>query len=758
MSLNPFKSRKMKILFFFGPTGWLIFIAILLFFVFVLVAGFSIYQNKVMYFVLKYKAERAIHSAEKNVSFIYREKLTRKYDLTDVNSENGTLDLVRGNGLNLLLIDKIPAEGYIKEMLGLYRKSSQGELDNAPYHMSLESLLATQYNETKTYDGVILKSYIPYINNSIQWKVARGDIPAEAWTLSMLNKNLISDVVNTRGAVASTSNGLRRPGSDFTNVFQVDKDYLDPSDPDSKAYISNMNGYLEGNSRGADIYYLPDSLAYINTQYGYMMKGYGFSSENPLLLGAAYGIYHNGGPAVLQYFSSYGTLVPDSKLGIPNRLKSVKRSTDEYRTNALEVPQDLYDATQKYRKSTLSEISKVGNGYSVAVWLLIENGYYLSGDFMSEVGDGQITQLTKGYNLLYGAHLSTSQVAQKLRGYVRDPWDVYSDYMSKSDFDKVYGIAPDVSYNKGILWRLDDKTSDVYKNKINGSAPRVLYRTNLEVAGFIWDLEFRGATVYANMLKVAGVGIDPTNPSDYLDEVPDNEFVPSSTDFDALLKKMGVTDIDPLAKDMLEEGYRISGFWYYLGGAAKPISSENYKLHRSFRSSSQATSLFGRGEISERVFDMLYATKDGTDPNASEYNRRNSNLKYYGKLIMDCSSLVYAAYNETVAKETGRKLDALNSTAQRSSGMLTTIPSWNDARPGDIFVRNGHVFFFISRNLSGAKQTIGADDTKIGSAVSAQKGGYWILEASDYDTRVGIRARTSISSSKYILRRFNALK
>src|SRR5690606_32082165 len=122
-------------------------------------------HNRIAYMYLKYKANSAVHSAERRISDIYSVDPIDKYpELKDTEVADG----VRGNGLNLLLIDRISSEGYIKELLELYRDSEQGKLNDYPHHLPVQALLGIHKNESGTYGttGIIPKSYIPYDGKS----------------------------------------------------------------------------------------------------------------------------------------------------------------------------------------------------------------------------------------------------------------------------------------------------------------------------------------------------------------------------------------------------------------------------------------------------------------------------------------------------------------------------------------------------------------------------------------------------------------
>ena len=68
----------------------------------------------------------------------------------------GTTNATSGTGLNLLLINDIPTEGYVKEYLTIAAENQEGKLDTTQRaaYASVETTLAVNVSESKTYSGL----------------------------------------------------------------------------------------------------------------------------------------------------------------------------------------------------------------------------------------------------------------------------------------------------------------------------------------------------------------------------------------------------------------------------------------------------------------------------------------------------------------------------------------------------------------------------------------------------------------------------
>ena len=714
-------------------------------------------QNRLAYFLLKQRADKAVEDIKREIGDRYNSDPRSRYREIE-NIEDGD----RGNGINLLLIDRIATEGYVKELLQLYRDSADGKLFDSAYSLTFEGLLGMHKNESGFYpntSGVLLKSYLPIDNGKVKWKEPINGDDGSGMTL----KTFTSQVAGKVG-IDTYYNGLRRRGAPYTGPFQININYFDSS------FRSKLSGKgHSSNSRNSDPMYLPDSLAYMNLHYSKMVKSLGLEGKDRKILDGLYSAYHNGGIGHLSYTMSFGVGYDTKRLILEHQNANGKSNSEvksEYSKHVAEIATILLEGITKYGR----KIKGLDPSASAAI-ILLDNGYYLSETAYNgyacrfngnrsvcgnDNGWDRSDAMVKAWEVLKGEKLSKQEMSQVLLRYKKTFSEAYPDYISSSDLNRIYGKSNSMDSDpKGAIWKLSNDTSFVYKNKINGQDPRVLHMTNMEVIGHMWDTMGSGIFVYENLLKLMGINEDPTNPYDYINRIK-NEYIPRSTSFDAILYKMGVTDIDPKARDMLKAGYEISGFWYYLGGQGLPVSEANWSTHLAWSDKSSPTAYAVAGEKSRQAFEIIYETKDGTSPFKRE-NIRDSNLVNLGRILLDCSQLVYQAYNRSIAKITGKPLDAKTSAEQLKSSFLVTIQNWDEAKPGDIFVKNGHVFFFITRNKGYSAMTLSSGETLTEKDHRVAVGGYWVLEAADYGKKVGIRARHQIDPKVYTLRRFKEL-
>jgi hypothetical protein len=694
-----------------------------------------------------------------------------KYNMAD-NSDPDTGGLssganngARGNGVNLLLINDIKTEGYVKEMLELYRDSGEGKITPAPHHFPLEAIAGIQYNETQTYDGVVLKSYIPYdkTDKRILWGEPWGSIPGLAMKLRTLNENVINSAPVNGGVPFKDTNKLpydinginplasgvvqnSGPPRDI-NVFQINRQSFFNIGGNESTKPALLNGYNVAAGRKSDVYYLPDNLSYLDTQFSKMIDDYGLAGTDPLILSGAYSMYHNGGVGSWSLAGGFG--VPPTS----GKVYGVAAGVEEYAKNTTVISKDVIDAANVHAADLVDLYSR-----SAATLLLLEKGYYLSTTAFNTLTEGYTTNTLKVWKGLYKEDLTKEQLKEKLRPKTKTVTEVYPNYLSAVDFSTVYGYSPAMNDNQyGGIWKLEETTSGMYLNKANGSDPRVLHYTNVITAGHVLDTTFTGRIVYARMLKYAKVGVDPTNPESYMSKIK-GEFQPGvSANFNEILSKIGLKDIDPRVKEMFEWGYLRSGFLYFLGGQGLQVSKDNFNAHYRF------TKYYGNplkfySQPSAYNFEYftkeLYVTKDKSIPDETT---PDSNLVNYGKYLFDCSSLTAQAYNETIATKLGLPKITDSSYAQYTSGELVTISNWNDAKAGDIFVTSGHVFFFMGYNKGSESVSLSVEESKFNNPINIRPGYMFVLEASTEGERVGIHVRSVPQKGQYILRRFKAL-
>lgn len=670
----------------------------------------------------------------KKVANVYQSKPEVSIKYPDLDPEGGfSSSGERGYGLSLLLIDQISAESYIKELLGLYRDSEQGKLSDYKYHYPLTGLLGIHYNESGKYDKVIPKSYLPYKNGKITWNTPYQGVPASAMTLRGFNSKVAGAV-----GIGASSNGMSYTGK-YVNALQIDRSYFDGS------FKSKINGYNTESSRNADMMYLPDSLAYMDKEYTNLLTSLALEGyEDATVLAGTMSTSHNAGPGYLRNTSAFGTY---SSASSNPHLKAQNPNKEEYGKHSVGVAEDMSKAMKAYTSTQIADISKE-EAPAAGMIMLLDAGYYLTEDSYRVYTGGhkfnRSEAMLKSWKTLKGELLTKDQMKVKLRPYVKKVSEAYPGYATDSQVIKTYSDRY-LTDPKAATFKLSTVTSPVYKNKINGKDPRVLHVINAEGVGHMFSA-MTGDYIYEKLLQVSGVNVDTTKPSTYYEDKKE-EYIPKGGEFDVVLQRMGVTQINVKAKDMLEVAYKVSGQYYNWGGKGEKITDANWNtIGGSYSPGSQ----YYNARINSRRTHH-YKTRDGTDPSV-KYNRRDGNLVNYKKQVFDCSGLIQWAYNHSKAKGS-RGLEA-NTVGQASSSLLTTISDRSQAKPGDIYVASGdHVFFFIAKANNA---TLSPAETNTNKSYTASSGNIWVLEASTTGEVTGIHARKV--GPKYKLRRFDTLK
>lgn len=757
-----------------GLFKWVILGLAFLFLVVVIVI-WSTSSNRIAKLIIKSQTQKVFDNVQREIGDSLDQDLGDKYPLQDkVGNEIKYGNGERGNGINLLLINNIKTEGYVKELLSLYADSEAGKLNDYKYHFSVEGLLGIQKNETGAYFGNIVKTYIPFDEKSrtIYWGKNYKNIPGDALKVRQLNENVINGAPPGGGApyrdankLPYTINGINplvngvvsnsdndNPSRDI-NVFQVNRKSFGNTGSGSVP-PAKISGYgITGRRTKSDAYYLPDALTYVDMEFTHIIEKYGLDPKDRKLAEVAYSLVHNGGEYSWCWDGGFGV----SFKVAGSKLKSADSAKEEYGKHTVVIPRDIVNGIKNSKTDLREVVAATGAlGRAAGAFLLVQQGYYLSPkayDILTS-GKSYSTASPKAWQAVTGEKVSLEQLKAKLKNYVKTVKDVYPDYItSESTFKDVYGFSFDFHEKaNGAIWKLDSATSSAYKNKVAGKDPRVLHVANTIHVGHMLNTAGGGQYVYADMLKYAGVNIDPTNPDSYMDKL-ENEYKPPSTEFSQIMKDIGANTSNQLIYDMLKAGYDKSGFWYYLGGKAKPVAQENFNLHKSYTTiGGNFTGAPGR-ETRQKYFAWLYRTKDGTAPSAKQ---PNSNLVNYGNYLFDCSSFTAYAYNQAVWPKVGGNKLVDSAKSQLRSSLLHTIPK-SDLRTGDILVTGEHVFFYVSKNTGNATTT-DTTVTKIEVEQTVRAGYHWVLEAPTSNKKVGLRVRSSSSLADYTARRFNAFK
>lgn len=420
------------------------------------------------------------------------------------------------NGLNLLLINKME-KGYAREYLEICAANESGKLGNFAYPMPVTGVLATSVNETGFYPNTVFpKSYLPYDDKGVVWNRSYGGYPAEALTLSKLNKHVISQpAIGGFGNIKTNSgaDNVGAPGSDYSvTPFQIN--LYGPTSNHPIAWKSNMNGYQESNRLATDIIYFPDQLGYLNNRLAGTADHFDFSKLNSTQQLLAFSLMYNPGS---------GNALKDEFNGKPYK-------TEENYKQLKVLEEELNYVFETYG----DDISKL-NGYQtqqfhmyIALALVKDRGWKVrSTDYQDMISHGQ-----NAWNFLKGEG--------SLSDFVQSNLAPFSRALNRS--------------GAGLMLQRDG----------------VEIRTDTIALGHAYTKAYIGNSVYARMLQASGLAdVDPTNPDTYMNRFED-EWLPNGTG--DWLKECGVdpSNLNPKILAILNEGYKLRGTPYYLGDPIVP--------------------------------------------------------------------------------------------------------------------------------------------------------------------------------------------
>lgn len=583
-----------------------------------------------------------------------REELShQKYkEPEDDSSNDGGSNGGTGSGLNLLLIDDIKTEGYVKELLTLLRDSSQGKINDSEYHLSLDGYIGIQINETGSFFGVLPKAYIPTRGNEILWKKEAYGIPASDMTIKGLS--------GSQGITIAQNdpNSMYVGGTGYYGLFQTSW-----INQDIKANI-NWNG--SDSSRAGSTFYYPDAISYLDWRASQAVDKYFdvpdkslFETEQTLLNIIASGT-HNAGELGFIGPLAYGTNY---------NIYPTNMTDDELNFESLyTLYKDLSNGVNKFPSVLKSPVSSAVSR-SVVTFLLLENGWYLD---------------TIGYNYISRNGGITDETASMLLGSGKTAEDLLNYFSSKvkplpissEEASKLYGWQSNdtsiqfYSFPKGAIYKYNDKQVELP----SGYTGNHLMWLNMETAGQIFNSSFGGRYYYATALKYAGVGVDPTNPDDYMNTIPEGEWKPGQGGIKDTVKQMGY-EIKNLTADrekLLDYALQFLGHPYCYGGDGRTITNPAETV---------------------RYIDEL-RQRFGNSP-SNGYDSIDPVNKHKGMRLFDCSSFTGSMYSEALGIQLPR------SSGAQISATNTSVIDLSKAKPGDLGGNSAHIVFFLANTPDG---------------------------------------------------------
>lgn len=529
-----------------------------------------------------YNSSKRKGSTEEKV-FTSLKKSPENNSSLNPDNPNGTL-----NGLNLLLINKIPTEQYAKEYLELSVSNSKGELNNYEYHVPVYLPLAATVTETGFYDGTSLPvSYLPWddSNNTVLWNKSVAGYPAEALTLKGANRNVFS--VNY-----TPSYGSLTPYDTFTTVYGGSDSSMGPFQinglgSNTSILPSVLNGHKEGDGRSFDPLYFPDNLSALDSRVGAFSDSFEYKTWSDDMRILLYSFYYNpgSGNAAVHELGGVSTYSPEI-IDVLNMYIS-----------------DLSILYKKYG-STLGNLSSFHRTFhSVIVGLLVkECGWtVLSGT----------ERYTTDYDSYWEA--GTGLPVSELHNAISSNTQSFS-------FSDPYG-------------RLGARGATFLKKEHNGKT----FITDSIAIGHAYAYLYIGQVIYGRMLKYAGVDVDPTDPSTYLNSIPEGEWKPSGDTAWMVPYIKDMSQLNSKRIAVLNEAYKWLGSWYTWGGVPVPEKDANGEWI-------QAPD-YGKGFDCSSYVQHCIKTALGIDVSRSTYSQIvNENLEDVSESEAKPGDLIYYYY------------------------------------------------------------------------------------------------------------------
>lgn len=558
----------------------------------------------------------------------------------------GTTTATSGTGLNLLLINNIQTEGYVKEYLTIAAENQEGKLDTTERERTatVQAIIGINVAESKCYEA------------GDNWTLPKQDLPqgsdgAPRWdggTYSL--KRWGVDDHNREGF------------SDFGGPLQY-------ASAGKITVIYTKSKYNTGTSTGGgqgDCYNFGDTICGLND---YMINGcaavgidYRNVDNDVALLSTV--ISHNRGPGGLSmiYGASYKRINNDG----PWQRQYLNSDALSEEDN-IQLMQNIYDSIVNTENGNdYDTIETIGEApmYALVLIPMVSSGWYLSDDAKK-----QIMKYESKYNgvavRIWNTFMPNEQVsdAASLENALAKHTSKLSTVLgiSDADCDRIYGTYNGTyptfnakANSSDVFYVNKDKTTNMYKN---GSNMPVVQAMESLCAQHIYQTFKFSSIIYAKMLKYAGVDVDPTNPDTYMNKFSGDGWSSVSTEYQDVLKANGL-DTSKLTD---ERAKIVNVAASYLG--TKYLQCRN-----------------GGGQ-------------DGALCDGFCYNNMDAKATH-----LDCSAFIWRCYKEAGFDCTGFPTNTGGYTTNDGVLVETTV---DQLKPGDvIWFSHGHVELYLGQDDS----------------------------------------------------------
>lgn len=619
-------------------------------------------------------------------------KLKRIYGTNTEETTNSTTQ--HGSGVNLMLIAEMN-EDYAKEMLILYKDLQEGNVtEQDSVFIDVSTLLGMQTNETGTYDGVLPKTYLPYKNNKVVWNTEYQSLSAEQMTIrgfgdaewKALGGGLCSWLSEGVDSAAD-----RTPWCMQGSMITLAK--------------STINGVSNANRNKAEQHYIPDNIASINRRLNNFIDRYkvdtsSLSTDTASILAA--NIHNRGEGGVLQcafgfsYNPNGGTSSSKASKVLKNNnynlglgLDNVTNLLSDYVSNN---SSDLSDFTSSsWGRLIFSAIAAHSNN-----WFFSQDAY----DYLN----GKKSNFLRVWKALYpNENVDSNQIMEIVKGKVKNLnvaiKSVSGEELSSSETNEIYNTANDYSdcdYAHDRGWGVIYCVVNQKITYADGKKHTLVSAYDMVGGGYLVSASMIGKYVYAKMLKVSGVGVDPTNPQTYLNQLEQSDtFIPGGSN-GSTNSNSAIASSDPKVSAWLTEN----------GLSYDNLSAKQVSLFES---------------IYRRLGIPYKSCRHNEDCDGYCYDSDNPSH-------LDAGTFIWKVFNDA-----GLQTNSLTCSSFLNDASFERI-SWNDRKPGDILVTLGekkeHAMIYVrdQGNSLVVAEAKSGKDTKVttlarGSTIYSDKTG-----------------------------------
>ena len=445
-----------------------------------------------------------------------------------------------GTGLNLLLINNIQTESFVKEYLSICAENQNGQLDTTARskYATVSMTIGVNISESKFYaaggGNILPKTDLPQsADGTPKWDGAEYSL--KKW--GSVQHHSLGGATATGGPLQYTSGGT------ITAIHTKSK-------------------YNSGTSTGTgagDCYLFPDAVCGLNDYIAGALSWIGGDSTAVSNNAASVAgvIAHNRGAGGMSMI--YG--IPYSEVNNSKVYINKANGPASEMSGILDI---IYNDMTNVPQGTTVEYPLTRSYYYASLFPFIANGWY----FSSEAGANAQAHCTNSDVAFWNQLFPNEQVADVngLRNAIGTHTKSLAGALgiSATECDRIYGttngeyVSYTNSYKYGEIFKVTNTTSTVYRT----TGAKLVHCLEAMCAEHLYNTFATSGVVYARMLKYAGVNVDPTNPSTYMGGYADEWTPTSDVEAELIAHGLDTTKVTEQGLRIVTEAAKLLGIPY----------------------------------------------------------------------------------------------------------------------------------------------------------------------------------------------------